>query len=87
MKFKYKAFLIKRTVQYLNLDGDFITPTGDETLLDCCQPQSKQKFIFAELYEKLAEISANTYKSLEEKAYQIAEENKLGFNFEVFIIK
>lgn len=84
-KQKYTGIIVKKTIQYLDSKtGEFVNPTEQERLHDAV---FGNKYIFVELFQKVAIVFANTLKALDENAWQAIEGTGFGYDCEMYIKK
>ena len=84
---KYTAVIVKRVPAYVsNETGNLVSISSNEALLDGFNGEDK-KYTWIELFTKLGTITANTLRALNDNAWTYAENNQLGFDFELHIIK
>lgn len=83
-----QALVIKRDTGYVsNTTGQLVEISSQEALLDGFFTGSEKKYTFIELYKKLGVLKAKTLRQLNDDAWKFAEENTLGYDFELYIIK
>lgn len=82
---KYTAVIVTKKGAYVSAENGYTicNPTSEDRVMDGFR--ERPKYIYVELYSRVTEIAANTQRELEEKAWVIAYNRKLGYDFEVFL--